>query len=34
MPNSYGNAGWTKDDREVLIYDRYDIWRVTRWQWR
>ncbi|WP_373512414.1 prolyl oligopeptidase family serine peptidase [Persicitalea sp.] len=27
MPNSYGAAGWTKDDKYVLIYDRYDIWR-------
>lgn len=22
----YGVAGWTKDDKNVLIYDRYDIW--------
>ncbi|HYR76111.1 MAG TPA: prolyl oligopeptidase family serine peptidase [Pyrinomonadaceae bacterium] len=28
-PPSYGIAGWTKDDREVLIYDRYDIWQVA-----
>ncbi len=28
-PGSYGLAGWTKDDREVLIYDRYDIWQVS-----
>ena len=28
-PNSYGVAGWTKDDADVLIYDRYDIWRVA-----
>ncbi len=28
-PGSYGNAGWTKDDREVLLYDRYDIWQVS-----
>ena len=29
MPNypaEHGYAGWTKDDKEVLIYDRYDIW--------
>ncbi len=25
---SYGTAGWTTDDRNVLIYDRYDIWMV------
>jgi len=28
-PGSYGIAGWTKDDSDVLIYDRYDIWRVS-----
>jgi dipeptidyl aminopeptidase/acylaminoacyl peptidase len=28
-PNSYGVAGWTKDDREVLIYDRYDVWQIA-----
>lgn len=28
-PGSYGNAGWTRDDRDVLIYDRYDIWRIA-----
>lgn len=28
-PGSYGLAGWTKDDREVLIYDRYDVWQVS-----
>jgi len=26
---SYGLAGWTKDDKEVLIQDRYDIWQVA-----
>jgi len=25
-PGAYGIAGWTEDDRSVLIYDRYDIW--------
>jgi dipeptidyl aminopeptidase/acylaminoacyl peptidase len=24
----YGLAGWTPGDREVLVYDRYDIWKV------
>lgn len=24
--DAYGIAGWTKDDRSVLLYDRYDIW--------
>jgi dipeptidyl aminopeptidase/acylaminoacyl peptidase len=28
-PPSYGVAGWTKDDRQVLLYDRYDIWQVS-----
>src|SRR5258706_508683 len=28
-PPSYGFAGWTKDDREVLLYDRYDVWQVS-----
>ncbi|HKU77164.1 MAG TPA: prolyl oligopeptidase family serine peptidase [Pyrinomonadaceae bacterium] len=28
-PGSYGIAGWTKDDKDVLIYDRYDIWQVS-----
>ncbi len=26
LPNSYGFATWTEDDKAVLIYDRYDIW--------
>jgi dipeptidyl aminopeptidase/acylaminoacyl peptidase len=29
VPGSYGIAGWTKDDADVLIYDKYDIWRVS-----
>lgn len=28
FPNSYGLAAWMKDDRHVLIYDRYDIWQI------
>ncbi|MEE4214511.1 MAG: prolyl oligopeptidase family serine peptidase, partial [Bacteroidales bacterium] len=24
----YGSAGWLEDDEAVLIYDRYDIWKV------
>lgn len=28
-PGSYGIAGWTRDDGDVLIYDRYDIWQVA-----
>ncbi|HET9530653.1 MAG TPA: prolyl oligopeptidase family serine peptidase [Blastocatellia bacterium] len=26
---SYGVAGWTADDKYVLLYDRYDIWQVS-----
>ena len=26
-PGAYGAAGWTDDDRYLLIYDRYDLWR-------
>ncbi|MBC7745408.1 MAG: S9 family peptidase [Flavobacterium sp.] len=25
-PAPYGFSTWTKDDKEILIYDRYDIW--------
>ncbi len=28
-PGSYGSAGWTKDDKALLIYDRYDIWEFN-----
>jgi dipeptidyl aminopeptidase/acylaminoacyl peptidase len=28
-PPAYGIAGWTKDDKHVLLYDHYDIWQVT-----
>lgn len=27
-PFPYGVAGWTKDDENLLIYDRYDLWKV------
>ncbi len=27
-PGSYGIAGWTTDEKYVLIYDRYDIWKA------
>ena len=26
--SSYSFAGWTKDDKYFLVYDRFDIWRV------
>ncbi len=25
-PRSYGTGGWTIDENEIAIYDRYDIW--------
>ena len=25
----FGQSGWTKDDREVLLYDKYDVWQVA-----
>lgn len=27
-PNSYGIAGWTQNDEQVIIYDRYDLWLI------
>ncbi len=27
-PNPYGIAGWVEDDSYVLVYDRFDVWRV------
>ena len=27
-PSAWGVAGWTKDDRTVLINDRFDVWEV------
>ncbi len=27
-PGPYGFGGWTEEDRDVLLFDRYDIWRV------
>ena len=25
-PDAYGSAGWTENDSEYLVYDRFDIW--------
>ena len=25
----FGTAGWTKDDEAVVLYDAYDLWRIT-----
>jgi dipeptidyl aminopeptidase/acylaminoacyl peptidase len=27
--SAYGIAGWTEEDKQVLIYDRYDIWSFS-----
>lgn len=27
-PPPYGLMGWTKDDNALLIYDRYDVWKL------
>ena len=29
FPNAYGVAGWTEDDKYLLVYDRYDIWKIN-----
>jgi dipeptidyl aminopeptidase/acylaminoacyl peptidase len=28
-PSPYGIAGWTNDENQVLIYDKYDIWSFS-----
>ncbi|MBM3789857.1 MAG: S9 family peptidase, partial [Acidobacteria bacterium] len=28
-PAAYGTAGWTRDEKHVLLYDRYDVWQVA-----
>ena len=28
-PPSYGSGGWVKDDKYVLLYDKYDIWQMS-----
>ena len=27
FPSSYGSAGWTQNDTQIILYDRYDIWQ-------
>lgn len=29
FPHAYGMAGWTEDDKFILLYDRYDIWKYN-----
>jgi len=28
-PENYGIAGWTENDEYLLIYDRFDIWKIA-----
>ncbi len=28
-PGPYGVAGWTTQDRDVLVYDRFDVWQLS-----
>jgi len=28
IPGNWGLAGWTKGDKSVLLYDRYDLWEL------
>ncbi|MGB5357517.1 MAG: prolyl oligopeptidase family serine peptidase, partial [Eudoraea sp.] len=28
-PDEYGLAGWLKDDKAIIIYDRYDLWKFN-----
>lgn len=29
LPSDMGVAGWLKDDSAILIYDNYDIWKIS-----
>ena len=28
IPGAWGMAGWTKGDKSILLYDRYDVWEL------
>jgi len=28
-PPPYGSAGWTANDKSILVYDKYDLWEVN-----
>ncbi|MBB4120008.1 dipeptidyl aminopeptidase/acylaminoacyl peptidase [Mesonia hippocampi] len=28
-PQPYGLAGWSENDSEVFVYDRYDVWKIS-----
>lgn len=32
-PGPYGIMGWTKNDAALLLYDRYDIWKINSRDW-
>ena len=32
-PGPYGIVGWTRNDASLLIYDRYDIWKINSTDW-
>jgi len=27
-PSAYGSAGWVRDSKSFLLYDRYDVWQI------
>ncbi|MCR8669481.1 prolyl oligopeptidase family serine peptidase [Aestuariibaculum sp. M13] len=29
FPHAYGTAGWMENDKYILLYDRYDIWKYN-----
>jgi dipeptidyl aminopeptidase/acylaminoacyl peptidase len=29
LPGPYGEAGWLKDGKSVLLYDHFDIWQIS-----
>jgi len=29
VPGAYGVGGWAKDDKYVLLYDKYDVWQIA-----
>lgn len=28
LKNAYGAVGWTEGDRDLLVYDQFDLWRI------
>ncbi len=29
LPSPYGIAGWTQEDRDLLVYDQFDVWQIS-----